>query len=255
MLRDIATCNIYSLDRIVYLETAINWNCVRHAVASIEHNTSSATRCVEREDGLDGGIERWHIESLEQDLSSSVTIGARVQRWLGEKDRMLGWSRGQQSSDSNENRKISNKMPDSPNRRRHGETHVLAHCLQFLCVDILPYPLHVVPVRNYAVLQWIVDLQQPSQLLCPRSDEDVTLQSSSKSSDMLGTADVGRKIALGQILACKARSDCSTSIVEHNGCVEESGAHDGRLVKACLLMVLIDARAAVVEKGLRAVDV
>lgn len=68
---------------------------------------------------------------------------------------------------------------------------------------------------------------------------------------MLRTTDVGWKVALWQILTSKASPNCAAAVVEHNGCVEESGAHGGRLVEAYLLTALVDARAAAGGRGLR----
>ena len=69
------------------------------------------------------------------------------------------------------------------------------------------------------MLQWILDFQQSSKLLCFWSDEDVPFQSSGQDPEMFRPTDEGWKIAFGKILAREACSYGSTAIVEDDGCI------------------------------------
>lgn len=51
--------------------------------------------------------------------------------------------------------------------------YLFAECFQLFSVDVVPYQLHIVPVRDDAMFEGIFYLQQPSQLLCPLSNEGV----------------------------------------------------------------------------------
>jgi len=52
------------------------------SIAGIEHYTCCSTGCIEGEHSLDGGVEGRHIERLEEDLCSCISIGTRVERGL-----------------------------------------------------------------------------------------------------------------------------------------------------------------------------
>lgn len=96
-------------------------------------------------------------------------------------------------------------------------THIFADSLQAFRVDILPYPLHVIPVCDDAVLQGIIDLEQPPILLRLRSDEQIPLQCACHCPYMFRTANVGREEAFGYVFACESGSDGATAVVDDYG--------------------------------------
>ena len=70
-------------------ESLVDRHRVRHAVSGVEHEPRRPAGCVQREDGLDGRVQRRHVEGLEEDLRRRLPVRARVQRSLREQDGML----------------------------------------------------------------------------------------------------------------------------------------------------------------------
>lgn len=58
----------------------------------------------------------------------------------------------------------------------------------YFAVNVAPYPLHVIPVGDNAVLHGVPDAKQATVLLRLGSNEYVALQRTSHHSDMLGPA-------------------------------------------------------------------
>ena len=113
-------------------------------------------------------------------------------------------------------------------------THVFADCLQLVCVYILPYPLHVLPVCDNAVLQRVVDLEEAPILLCLRADENITLERARHCPYVFRPANKRGKVAFRRVLPCKARANGAAAIIEHDGRIVESGAHCGGLDRLLL---------------------
>lgn len=110
-----------------------------------------------------------------------------------------------------------------------GATHVFADSLELFRVQVLPYPFHVIPVCDYAVLQRVVDFEQPPILLRLWADEHVTFQRTCHCPHMFWPADKGRKEAFRQVLTREASSDGAAAVVDNDWRIVESGAHGGGL--------------------------
>src|SRR5215469_1256039 len=70
-------------------ETLVDRNNVSNTVTRVEYDTSGTTGSVKGEDGLDGDVESWRIEGLENNLCHLLTVRLRVDWSFGEKDRVL----------------------------------------------------------------------------------------------------------------------------------------------------------------------
>ena len=75
--------------------------------------------------------------------------------------------------------------------------YIFAQRLELLRVDVLPYPLHIIPVGDDAVFQRVSDLEQTAQLLRLLTYEDVAFQGAGQHSEMLRSADERGKVAFG----------------------------------------------------------
>src|ERR1700712_5270965 len=54
-------------------------------------------------------------------------------------------------------------------------TYIFAQCFQPFCINVLPYPLHVIPVCDNPMLQGVVYFEEPPNFaLCASSDEYVS---------------------------------------------------------------------------------
>lgn len=110
--------------------------------------------------------------------------------------------------------------------KKDSQPHLLTQRLQTLIVHISPDLLHVVPVRDNAVLQGVPDLQQPPELrrgLLP--DEDLTLQCASEYSEVLGPSHEGREVAFWQVVASEAGSYRAGPVVQDYGRVVQGFGH------------------------------
>lgn len=101
-------------------------------------------------------------------------------------------------------------------------THIFANSLQSFLIDILPYSLHVVPVCDYAVLQWVIDLEQAPILLCLWPYEYISLQRSCHCPHMLWSPHVGREVAFRYVFACESRPDRAAAVVDDYRRIVES---------------------------------
>ncbi len=120
--------------------------------------------------------------------------------------------------------------------------YLLTQRLQLIRIDILPYPLHILPIRHYPMLQRIFDLQQPSQFLRSVSDERIPLQSSCQYPQMLRPPHEGREVAFRQILTSVSGSNGTAAVVDDDGGVVEVG-HGVRLIRASSCVFLERTRS------------
>jgi hypothetical protein len=121
-VRQVASGKVETRDRVGERETLVDRDGVGNTVAGVEHDTSRAAGRVERQDSLDGDVERRGVESLEHDLGHLLTVRLRVQRRLGEEDRVL-----------------------------------LRRDTQLVVEGVVPDLLHVVPVGDDAVLDRVLE--------------------------------------------------------------------------------------------------
>ncbi len=95
---------------------------MRHTVARIQDDTGGAARGIQGKDRLDGDVERGRAERLEHDLGHFLAVGLGIHGRLGEEDGVL--------------------------LRRDAELVV---------EGVMPDFLHVVPVGDDAVLDWVLE--------------------------------------------------------------------------------------------------
>ena len=126
MLCHVSASQINSLNGIANGETLEYWTAVAHAIAAIENDTRCLTPRVQTKHGLLLEEDLWRAKLFEKDVCGFHTITVWVQWWLCEEDWML--------------------------LSRHLE----------LIEDVTPQLLHIVPVLNNSVLNWIVEFQDPS---------------------------------------------------------------------------------------------
>lgn len=89
ILRHIPSRHIDPADTRRHSEAFVDRHSVRDAVAAIEHYACGAAGSVEGEHSLNGGMEGGHVEGFEEDLRGGFTVGAWIQRWFSQQDRML----------------------------------------------------------------------------------------------------------------------------------------------------------------------
>jgi hypothetical protein len=112
--------------------------------------------------------------------------------------------------------------------------YLLTQRLQLVSINVLPDPLHILPIRHDPMLEWVLYLQQPPQLLRSVPNERISLQPSRQHPQMLRSADEGREVALGQILSSISSSDGAAAVVDDDGRVVKVGHGIRALVSAVL---------------------
>ena len=101
--------------------TFIDGDSVGNTITRIHDNTSGTTRGIEGEDSLDGNIHSWHVEGLKHDLSHLLTVSLWVQWGLSQEDGLFLWSN-----------------------------------TELIVEGVMPDLLHVIPVGDDTVLNWVL---------------------------------------------------------------------------------------------------
>lgn len=70
-------------------ETLVNGDNVSDTITRVQNDTSGTTGGVQRQNGLDGDVESWGVECLEDNLGHLLTVGLGVDGSLGEQDGVL----------------------------------------------------------------------------------------------------------------------------------------------------------------------
>merc|ERR1712165_291277 len=107
--------------------TLIDGNSVGDTITRVHDNTSGTTRGIQGEDSLDGNIRGGHVEGLEHDLGHLFTIGLGVEGSLSQDDGLF----------------------------LRGDT-------EFIVEGVMPDLLHVIPVGDDTVFNWVFEGEDTS---------------------------------------------------------------------------------------------
>lgn len=97
-----------------------------HSITAIENDTRSLTSCIKTENSLLLEEDLWRAKLFKKDVCSFYTIAIGIEWWFSKKNRMF-----------------------------------FSGCFQFI-KDMSPELLHVIPVLNNAMLNWIVEFENAS---------------------------------------------------------------------------------------------
>jgi len=137
---EIATGEIESHDGVGKSVTLVHWHVVGDTITGVEHDTGGTARGVEGEHGLDGDVHGWEIEGLEHDLGHLFSVSLWVEWGLGEEGGAL----------------------------LRGDSELVV-------VGVVPDLLHIVPVGDDTVLDWVLQGEDTSLGLSLVSDVAVLL--------------------------------------------------------------------------------
>ena len=104
--------------------TLIDRDRVANTISNINDDTSGTARSIEGEDGLDGNVHGWGVEGLKHDLSHLLTVSLWVHWSFSQKDWVF-----------------------------------LRSNTELIVEGVMPDLLHVVPVGNNTVLNWVFEGQ------------------------------------------------------------------------------------------------
>lgn len=89
MVGDVAAGEVDAADGAGDGEALVHGHGVGDAVARVEDRAGGAARGVQREDGLDGQVQRRDVEGLEEDLRRREAVLLGVEGGLGQEDGVL----------------------------------------------------------------------------------------------------------------------------------------------------------------------
>uniref|UniRef100_A0A0E9X9N3 Uncharacterized protein n=1 Tax=Anguilla anguilla TaxID=7936 RepID=A0A0E9X9N3_ANGAN len=160
----------------------IDGHSVGHTVARVHHNTSGTTRGIQRQHSLNGNIHGWGVEGLKHDLRHLFSVSFGVQGSLGEQDRVLLW----------------------------GNT-------QLIVEGVMPDLLHVIPVGNNTMLNWVLQGQNTPLALSFITNVAVLLTHTDHHALMSWAPHNGWEDCTGSIISGKS-SFAHTRAVINNQC-------------------------------------
>jgi len=140
VVSQVSTGKIESHDGVWESITLIDWDVVGNSITGVKDDTGGSAGGVEGEDGLDGDVHGWEVEGLEHDLGHLLSVGLWVEWGLGEEGWALLWG-------------------DS----------------ELVVVGVVPDLLHIVPVGDDTVLDWVLQGEDTSLGLSLVSDVAVLL--------------------------------------------------------------------------------
>ena len=107
--------------------TLIDGDGVGNTISRVHDNTGGTARSIEGKDGLDGDIHGRHVEGLKHDLGHLLPVGLGVEGSLSEQDGLL-----------------------------------LGSHAELIVEGVMPDLLHVIPVGDDAVLNWVLQGEDTS---------------------------------------------------------------------------------------------
>mmetsp|Transcript_20460 Transcript_20460/g.52145 ORF Transcript_20460/g.52145 Transcript_20460/m.52145 type:complete len:436 (-) Transcript_20460:8-1315(-) len=130
VLREVPTREVQTQDGVRQRVALVDGHGVGHTIAGVHDNARGAARGVQRKHGLDCHVHGRHVEGLKHDLRHALTVRLRVQRGLREQHWVL--------------------------LRRHA---------QLVVERVVPDLLHVIPVRDNAMLNGVLQGQHSALAL------------------------------------------------------------------------------------------
>ena len=132
----------------------VDWDSMGDTIARVQNDTGGTAGSVEGQDGLDGDVHGGGVEGLEHDLGHLLTVGLGVEWGLGQQDWVLLW----------------------------GDT-------QLVVESVMPDLLHIVPVGDDTVLDWVLQGQNTTLGLGLVTDVGVLLAHADHDTLVTGSAD------------------------------------------------------------------
>ncbi|KAH3665288.1 hypothetical protein OGATHE_004103 [Ogataea polymorpha] len=169
VVSQVSTGQVDSQNGVWERETSIDWNNVRNTVTRVQDNTGRSTRRVQRQHSLDRNVECWHVERLEQNLGHLFSVGLRVHWSLSQQNWVLFWRNS-----------------------------------QLVVESVVPDLLHVVPVGNDTVLNWVSQSQDTSLGLGLISNVGVLLTHTDHDTLVSRSSDNRRKHGSWSVVTSKA---------------------------------------------------
>merc|ERR1712128_296874 len=160
----------------------IYWDTMGDTVTGVHHNTSGTARGVQGEDSLDSDIHGRHVKCLKHDLCHLLSVGLGVEGSLSKEDRLF-----------------------------------LRSNTELIVEGVVPDLLHVIPVSDDSMLNWVLEGQDTPLGLCFISNIGILLSHTNHHSLVTGTANNGWEDSTGSIISSKSSLAHTGSIVTDQG--------------------------------------
>merc|ERR1719329_2065408 len=142
-----------------------------------------ASGSVERQDSLDRHVHGWHVESLKHDLGHALAVGLWVEGCLGEQDWVF----------------------------LRGHTELIVE-------GVVPDLLHIIPIGDNAVLNWVLQCQHTTLGLGLITHVAVLLVHTNHDSWHLWAANNGREHCPRRIVTSETGFAHTASVVDDESC-------------------------------------
>merc|ERR1719431_1285290 len=160
--------------------TFIDWDSMRDTITRIHNNTSGTARCIKGEDSLNSNIHGRHVEGLKHNLGHLLTVSLGVEGSLSEEDGLF----------------------------LRGNT-------EFIVEGVMPDLLHVIPVGDDSMLNWVLQGEDTSLGLSFISNIGILLSHTNHHSLMARTSNNGGEYSTGSIISSKASFAHTRTIVNN----------------------------------------
>merc|ERR1739844_639243 len=160
--------------------TFIDGDAMGDTISRVHDNTSGTARGIEGEDSLDGNIHGGHVEGLEHDLGHLLTVSLGVEGSLSEEDGLF----------------------------LRGNT-------EFIVEGVVPDLLHVIPVGDDSMLNWVLQGEDTSLGLSFISNISILLSHTNHHPLMARTSNNGGEYSTGSIISSKASLAHTRTIVNN----------------------------------------
>merc|ERR1711875_81022 len=162
--------------------TFIDGDTMGDTISRVHDNTSGTARGIEGENSLNGNIHGGHVEGLEHDLSHLLTVSLGVEGGLSEEDGLF----------------------------LRGNTELIVE-------GVVPDLLHIIPVGDDSVLNWVLEGEDTSLGLCLISNIGILLSHTNHHSLVARTSNNGWEDSSGSIISSKSSLAHAGAIVNNKG--------------------------------------
>merc|ERR1719153_193623 len=149
--------------------TFIDRDSMGDTITRVHDNTSGTTRGIEGKDSLDGNIHGRHVEGFKHDLSHLLTVSLWVKWSLSEEDRLF-----------------------------------LRSNTELIVEGVVPDLLHIIPVGDDSMLNWVLESENTSLGLSLISNIGILLSHTDHHTLVARTADNGGEDSSGSVISSKS---------------------------------------------------
>uniref|UniRef100_A0A8C0IZE3 Actin n=1 Tax=Chelonoidis abingdonii TaxID=106734 RepID=A0A8C0IZE3_CHEAB len=178
----ITTSQVQTQDGMGQGVALVDWHCVGNPIPRVHDNTCGTPRGIQGQHSLDSHIHSWGVEGLKHDLRHLLSVGLGIQGGFSEQDWVL--------------------LRGNP---------------QLIVEGMVPDLLHVIPIGDNAMLDWILQGEDPSLALGLITHIAVFLPHTHHDTLVPGASHDGREHSSRGIIPSKASFAHPRAIINNEG--------------------------------------